>query len=97
MLLTPNLSSMVAMTLGRDEPNLAAPIFTKFGWYDVGPILRPYLEGGHYWSMWAWLSTTNLNRHTFSLLQFQCTSYYSVYHGSHVGLCPHFCPEPIIL
>ena len=59
MLLTPNLSSMVAMTLRRDEPNLAAPIFTKFGWYDVGPILRTYLEGGHYWSMWVWLSTTN--------------------------------------
>ena len=33
--------------------------FMKFGRYVVGPILRPYLEGGHYCSMWAWLSTTN--------------------------------------
>ena len=69
---------------------MATSIFTKFGWYDVGPILMPYLEG-HDWSMWAWLSTTNPNWHTFSLLHFQCNS-----HGSDVGLCPHFCPEPII-
>ena len=55
--------------------------------YDVGPILRPYLEGGHDWSMWAWLITTNPNRHTFSLLRFQCTSHYSEYHGSDIGLC----------
>ena len=36
---------------------MATPIFTKFGRYDVGPILRPYLEGGHDWSM-SWLITT---------------------------------------
>ena len=30
----------------------------KFGRYDVGPILRPYLEGGHDWSVWAWLITS---------------------------------------
>ena len=34
---------------------MATPIFTKFGQYDVGPILKPYLEGGHDWSVWAWL------------------------------------------
>ena len=76
---------------------MAILIFTKFGWYDVGPILRPYLEGGHYWSMWACLSTTNPNRHTFSLLHFHCTSHYSEHHGSDIGLCPYFCPEPVIL
>ena len=65
--------------------------------YDVGPILRPYIEGGHDWSMWVWLITTNPNRHTFSLLHFQCTSHYGEYHSSDVGLCPHFCPEPVIL
>ena len=32
--------------------------FFKFGRYDVGPILRPCLESGHDWSMWAWLNTT---------------------------------------
>ena len=36
---------------------MTTPIFTKFGQYDVGPIVRPYLEGGHDWSMWAWLIT----------------------------------------
>ena len=61
--------------------------------YDVGPIPRPYLEGGHYWSMWAWLITTNPNLHTFSLLHFQCTSHYSKYLGSDVGLCLHFAPS----
>ena len=76
---------------------MAKRIFTKFGGYDVGPILRPYLEGGHNWSIWACLITTNSNRHTFSLLHFQCTSHYSEYHGSDVGLCLHFCPEPVIL
>ena len=64
-----------------------------YGWYDVGPVLRPYLEVGHYWSMWVWLSTTNPNQHTFSLLHFWCISHYSEYHGSDFGLCPHFCSE----
>ena len=54
-------------------------------------------EGGHDWSVWAWLSTTNPNQHTFSLLHFQCTSHYSEYNGLDIGLCPHFCPEPVIL
>ena len=44
--------------------------------------------------MWAWFSTTNPNRHTFSLLHFGCTSHYSEYHGSDVDLCPHFCLSP---
>ena len=47
--------------------------------------------------MWACLITTNPNWYTFSLLHFQCTSHFSEYHGSDVGLCPHFCPEPVIL
>ena len=47
-------------------PLTATPIFTKFGWYDVGPILRPYLEDGYDWSMWAWLIIIIPNRHTFS-------------------------------
>ena len=47
--------------------------------------------------MRAWLSTINPNRHTFSLLHFQCSSHYSEYHGSDVGLCLNFSPEPVIL
>ena len=92
MLLTPNSRSLVAITLGRDEPNLGEfwPLggaknigslyllndytdFYEIWSYDVGPILRPYLEGGHDWSMSAWLITTNPNRHTFSLLHFRYT------------------------
>ena len=73
------------------------PIFTKFGQKDVRPIMRPCIEGGHHWSMWLWLSTTNPNLHTFSLFHYQCASHYSEYHSIDIGMCPHFCPEPIIL
>ena len=72
----------------------ATPIFTKFGWYDVGPILRPYLEGGHDWSMWAWLITTNPNRHTFSLLHFQCTSHYGESAAQTLACVLIFAPSP---
>ena len=45
--------------------------------YDVGPILRPYLEGGHEWSMLPWLITTIPDRRTFRLLDFLYTSHYN--------------------
>ena len=61
-------------------------------WCGANPLMMPYLEGGHYW-----LDATNPNGHTFSLLHFQCTSHYSEYHGSDIGLCLHFCPKPVIL
>ena len=113
MLLKPNVSSLVAMTLGKDELNLvnfghygalkrwevdiswmAIPIFTKFGRYGVGPILKPYLVGGHYWSMWAWLSTTNPNRHTFSLLHFHCSSHYTNTTAQTLACVFTFAPSP---
>ena len=42
----------------------------KVGRYEVGPILRPYLEGGHYWSVWAWL----LQQIQIATLSAFCTS-----------------------
>ena len=63
----------------------------------MGSLLRPAIKLINDWSKWAWFSTTNPNRHTFSLLHFQCTSHYSENHGSDVSLCPHFCPKPVIL
>ena len=40
---------------------MARPIFTKFGGYDAGSVLRPYLEGNHDWAIGGAINREILN------------------------------------